>query len=149
MTVPQPVQTFMPPSSTICGAGHPGFGQLDVFGCACGTTGQSKTSQLYSYQSSNGYWTSSTTPPDNAPECDFRNDVVLADDCTTARTDLHASIIDNMRSRASWVCLKPPNSTPINRPTAIGRPQPPRPTTHPKTSNCPAQQLHRTRIRRM
>ncbi|KAJ5499790.1 Transcription factor TFIIB [Penicillium expansum] len=33
--------------------------------------------------------------------------------------------------------LKPPNSTPINRPTAIGRPQPPRPTTHPKTSNCP------------
>ncbi|CAI7664574.1 unnamed protein product [Penicillium glandicola] len=33
--------------------------------------------------------------------------------------------------------LKPPNSTPINRPTAIGRPQAPRPTTHPKTSNCP------------
>ncbi|KAJ6170664.1 hypothetical protein N7485_008010 [Penicillium canescens] len=33
--------------------------------------------------------------------------------------------------------LKPPGPTPIKRPQSIGRPQPPRPTTHPKTSNCP------------
>jgi transcription factor IIIB subunit 2 len=33
--------------------------------------------------------------------------------------------------------LKPPSSTPIKRPTSIGRPQAPKPTTHPKTSNCP------------
>lgn len=33
--------------------------------------------------------------------------------------------------------LKPPNPTPIKRPTPIGRPQAPRPTTHPKTSSCP------------
>jgi transcription factor IIIB subunit 2 len=33
--------------------------------------------------------------------------------------------------------LKPPSSTPINRPTSIGRIQQARPTTHPKTSNCP------------
>lgn len=33
--------------------------------------------------------------------------------------------------------LKPPNSTPIGRPSPIGRAQPPRPTTHPKTSSCP------------
>lgn len=33
--------------------------------------------------------------------------------------------------------LKPPNPTPIKRPQPIGRPQPARPTTHPKTSNCP------------
>ncbi|KAJ5105883.1 hypothetical protein NUU61_003230 [Penicillium alfredii] len=33
--------------------------------------------------------------------------------------------------------LKPPSATPIKRPQPIGRPQPPRPTTHPKTSNCP------------
>lgn len=39
MTVPQPVQTFTPPSSTICGAGHPGFGQLDVLGCVVGRGG--------------------------------------------------------------------------------------------------------------
>lgn len=33
--------------------------------------------------------------------------------------------------------LKPPSSTPIKRPQSIARPQAPRPTTHPKTSNCP------------
>ncbi|KAJ5362607.1 hypothetical protein N7541_003451 [Penicillium brevicompactum] len=33
--------------------------------------------------------------------------------------------------------LKPPSSTPIKRPQSISRPQAPRPTTHPKTSNCP------------
>lgn len=33
--------------------------------------------------------------------------------------------------------LKPPSSTPIRRPQPIGRPQAPRPTTHPKTQNCP------------
>ncbi|KAI2792842.1 Transcription factor IIIB 70 kDa subunit [Penicillium oxalicum] len=33
--------------------------------------------------------------------------------------------------------LKPPSSTPIRRPQPIGRPQPTRPTTHPKTQGCP------------
>lgn len=33
--------------------------------------------------------------------------------------------------------LKPPNPTPIKRPQPMGRAQPPRPTTHPKTSSCP------------
>ncbi|KAJ5092827.1 hypothetical protein N7456_008688 [Penicillium angulare] len=33
--------------------------------------------------------------------------------------------------------LKPPSSTSIKRPGSISRPQPPRPTTHPKTSSCP------------
>ncbi|KAJ5577657.1 uncharacterized protein N7459_006621 [Penicillium hispanicum] len=33
--------------------------------------------------------------------------------------------------------LKHPTPTPIKRPQPIGRPQAPRPTTHPKTSNCP------------
>jgi transcription factor IIIB subunit 2 len=33
--------------------------------------------------------------------------------------------------------LKPPSSTSIKRPTSIGRPQAPKPTTHPKTTNCP------------
>ncbi|KAJ5749197.1 uncharacterized protein N7511_010893 [Penicillium nucicola] len=30
-----------------------------------------------------------------------------------------------------------PAQPPIKRPQSIGRPQPPKPTTHPKTSNCP------------
>ncbi|CAG8940942.1 unnamed protein product [Penicillium salamii] len=33
--------------------------------------------------------------------------------------------------------LKPPSATPIMRPQSISRPQAPKPTTHPKTSNCP------------
>ncbi|PLB53109.1 putative transcription factor TFIIIB complex subunit Brf1 [Aspergillus steynii IBT 23096] len=33
--------------------------------------------------------------------------------------------------------LKPPGSTAIKRPQSIARPQPARPTTHPKTSTCP------------
>ncbi|KAF3387390.1 Transcription factor IIIB 60 kDa subunit [Penicillium rolfsii] len=33
--------------------------------------------------------------------------------------------------------LKPPSSTPIRRPQPIGRPQPARPKTHPKTQSCP------------
>ncbi|KAF7719739.1 Uncharacterized protein PECH_005700 [Penicillium ucsense] len=33
--------------------------------------------------------------------------------------------------------LKPPSSTPIRRPQPAGRPQPTRPTTHPKTQSCP------------
>lgn len=36
MTVPQPEQTLVPPSSTICGAGQPGLGQFEVFGCVVG-----------------------------------------------------------------------------------------------------------------
>lgn len=32
---------------------------------------------------------------------------------------------------------KPTNATPIKRPQPLGRSQPPRPTTHPKTSSCP------------
>lgn len=33
--------------------------------------------------------------------------------------------------------LKPPSSTQIKRPQSISRPQPTRPTTHPKTTTCP------------
>ncbi|GAD96734.1 transcription factor TFIIIB complex subunit Brf1 [Paecilomyces variotii No. 5] len=33
--------------------------------------------------------------------------------------------------------LKGPNSTPIRRPQAVARPQPAKPTTHPKTTTCP------------
>ncbi|KAL4897253.1 hypothetical protein BDV59DRAFT_86967 [Aspergillus ambiguus] len=33
--------------------------------------------------------------------------------------------------------LKPPSSTAIKRPQSISRPQPARPTTHPKTTTCP------------
>lgn len=39
ITVPHPEHTFCPSSSTICGAGHPGFGQVEVLGCVVGLGG--------------------------------------------------------------------------------------------------------------